>query len=54
MICNEAAMSMKSFLWPFLSYIVQLNNEQRDLFRRWVTLTDHQKELIYQLILEMK
>lgn len=36
------------------SYTVQLNSEQHDLFIRWVSLTDNQKELIYKLIQEMK
>lgn len=36
------------------SHTVQLNNEQHELFNRWISLTDNQKELIYKLIKEKK
>lgn len=36
------------------THTVQLNDEQQDLFNHWVSLTEKQKQLIYDLIKEMK
>lgn len=52
-ICSAFGITLAQFFTED-SYTVQLNAEQRDLFRRWVSLTDSQKELIYKLIKEMK
>lgn len=52
-ICSAFGITLAQFFTED-SYTVQLNSEQRDLFRRWVSLTDIQKELIYKLIQEMK
>lgn len=52
-ICSAFGITLAQFFTED-SYTVQLNSEQRDLFRRWVSLTDSQKELIYKLIQEMK
>lgn len=52
-ICSAFGITLAQFFTED-SCTVQLNSEQRDLFRRWVSLTDNQKELIYKLIQEMK
>ena len=52
-ICSAFGITLAQFFTED-SYTVQLNSEQRDLFVRWVSLTDNQKELIYKLIQEMK
>lgn len=52
-ICSAFGITLAQFFTED-SYTVQLNSEQRDLFHRWVSLTDNQKELIYKLIQEMK
>ena len=33
---------------------VQLSSDQMDLFNQWISLTDKQKQIIYDLIKEMK
>lgn len=52
-ICSAFGITLAQFFTED-SYTVQLNSEQHDLFVRWVSLTDSQKELIYKLIQEMK
>lgn len=52
-ICSAFGITLAQFFTED-SYTVQLNGEQRDLFQRWVSLTNKQKELIYKLIQEMK
>lgn len=52
-ICSAFGITLAQFFTED-SYTVQLNSEQRDLFYRWMSLTDSQKELIYKLIQEMK
>lgn len=52
-ICSAFGITLAQFFTED-SYTVQLNSEQRELFVRWVSLTDNQKELIYKLIQEMK
>jgi len=52
-ICSAFGITLAQFFTED-SYTVQLNSEQRELFNRWVSLTDNQKELIYKLIKEMK
>lgn len=52
-ICTAFGITLAQFFTEDY-YTVQLNNEQMDLFKRWISLTDNQKELIYKLIQEMK
>ncbi len=52
-ICSAFGLSLAQFFTEG-GNIVQLNDEQMQLFRRWLTLTDHQKDLIYKIIDEMK
>ena len=52
-ICSAFGLSLAQFFTEG-SNTVQLNDEQMKLFQRWVTLTEHQKNLIYELIDEMK
>ncbi len=52
-ICSAFGITLAQFFTED-SHTVQLNNEQQELFHHWVSLTDHQKELIYQLMKEMK
>lgn len=52
-ICSAFGISLAQFFTED-SYTVQLNHDQMELFNRWIALTDNQKELIYQLIQEMK
>lgn len=52
-ICSAFGITLAQFFTED-NYTVQLNNEQRELFNRWISLTDTQKELIYKLIEEMK
>lgn len=52
-ICSAFGITLAQFFTED-SYTVQLNNEQRELFNHWISLTDTQKELIYKLIQEMK
>ncbi len=52
-ICSAFGITLAQFFTDD-NHTVQLNNEQRELFNRWVSLTDNQKELIYKLIKEMK
>lgn len=52
-ICSAFGITLAQFFTED-SYTVQLNSEQRNLFYRWMSLTDSQKELIYKLIQEMK
>lgn len=52
-ICSAFGITLAQFFTED-SHTVQLNNEQRELFSCWISLTDNQKELIYKLIKEMK
>lgn len=52
-ICTAFGITLAQFFTEDY-YTVQLNNEQMDLFNRWISLTDNQKKLIYKLIKEMK
>lgn len=52
-ICSAFGITLAQFFTED-SHIVQLNNDQQDLFNQWIALTDNQKDLIYQLIKEMK
>lgn len=52
-ICSAFGITLAQFFTED-SNTVQLNTEQQDLFNQWIALTDNQKNLIYQLIKEMK
>ena len=52
-ICSAFGITLAQFFMED-GCTVQLNSEQWELFNRWVSLTDNQKELIYRLIKEMK
>lgn len=52
-ICSAFGITLAQF-FSDNSFTVQLNNEQLDLFSRWISLTENQKRLIYDLIKEMK
>ena len=52
-ICSAFGITLAQFFSED-NNTVQLNNEQQDLFNHWIALTDNQKDLIYQLIKEMK
>lgn len=52
-ICSAFGITLAQFFTEN-SHTVQLNNEQKDLFDHWISLTENQKELIYRIIKEMK
>ena len=52
-ICSAFGITLAQFFTED-SHTVQLNREQQDLFDRWISLTERQKELIYRIIKEMK
>lgn len=52
-ICSAFGITLSQF-FSDSSLTVQLNSEQLDLFNHWICLTDKQKQLIYDLIKEMK
>lgn len=52
-ICSAFGITLAQFFTED-SNTVQLNSDQRELFNRWIALTDNQKDLIYKLIKEMK
>lgn len=52
-ICSAFGITLAQFFTEETS-TVQLNKEQQNLFNVWVTLTEHQKQIIYSLIKELK
>lgn len=52
-ICSAFGITMAQF-FSDNSLTVQMNSEQLELFSRWISLTENQKKLIYDLIKEMK
>ena len=52
-ICSAFGLTLSQFFTDD-NQTVQLSKEQRDLFDRWITLTEKQKQIIYDLIKEMK
>lgn len=52
-ICSAFGITLAQFFTED-SNTVQLNTEQQDLFNQWIALTDNQKNLIYEIIKEMK
>ena len=51
-ICSAFGITLSQFFTEDLDN-VQLSTEQKDLFDKWITLTEKQKNLIYEIILEM-
>ena len=52
-ICSAFGITLAQF-FSDNNFTVQLSSEQLDLFNRWIYLTENQKQLIYNLIKEMK
>jgi len=52
-ICSAFGITLSQFFSEETSF-VQLNAEQMEFFREWVTLTKNQKNLLSALIKEMK
>ncbi len=52
-ICSAFGITLSQFFDEGL-VSVQLNKEQQEFFNTWVALTEHQKELVYNLIKEFK
>ena len=52
-ICSAFGITLSQFFNEETSTI-QLSKEQQDLFSVWVSLTEHQKQIIYALIKELK
>ena len=53
-ICHAFGISLSQFFADENNNIVQLNDEQFSFFKKWSTLTNAQKEIIYALINEFK
>lgn len=53
-ICHAFGISLSQFFADENNNIVQLNDEQFSFFKKWATLTNSQKEIIYALINEFK
>ena len=52
-ICSAFGITMAQFFTEDASF-VPLSKEQQELFQIWVSLTDKQKQTIYDLIMELK
>ena len=52
-ICSAFGITLAQFFSEETS-IIQLSTEQQELFNVWVSLTEHQKQIIYSLIKELK
>lgn len=52
-ICSAFGISLSQFFCEDASF-VELNEEQQELFNKWITLTDTQKKLIQSLIDELR
>lgn len=50
-ICDAFGITLSQFFSDNSQY-VQLNKEQQQLFNKWLSLTDNQKKLIYDIIKE--
>lgn len=53
-ICHAFGISLSQFFADENNNIVQLNDEQFAFFKKWTTLTNAQKEILYELINEFK
>lgn len=52
-ICSAFGITLSQFFADNMQS-VQLSTDQMDLFNQWISLTDKQKQIIYDLIKEMK
>lgn len=52
-ICSAFGITLSQFFADNMQS-VQLSTDQMDLFNQWISLTDNQKQIIYDLIKEMK
>ena len=52
-ICNAFGITLSQFFAEDLN-IVQLNKEQKEFYNKWISLSNHQKEILDELIKEMK
>jgi transcriptional regulator with XRE-family HTH domain len=52
-ICSAFGITLAQFFNDQTSY-VQLTQEQQEFFNTWISLTDHQKQLLYELVQEFK
>ena len=52
-ICKAFGISLSQFFHEESSF-VELNEEQLDFFKKWLTLTSKQKQLIAELVDEMR
>lgn len=52
-ICDAFGITLSQFFDEGLM-TVQLNNEQKELFSEWITLTKEQKQLLFAIIKEFK
>lgn len=53
-ICHAFGISLSQFFADENNNIVQLSDEQYSFFKKWTTLTNDQKQIIYSLINEFK
>ena len=51
-ICKGFGITLSQFFCD--GNMIELSDEQKDLFDRWVTLTKQQKQILYDLIENMK
>ena len=51
-ICRGFGITLSQFFCE--GNMIELSDEQRDLFGKWVTLTHEQKQLLFELIKNMK
>lgn len=51
-ICSAFGITLAQFFAE--NSLVELTEEQQDLFRRWAALSNEQKELLYNLIKNMR
>lgn len=53
-ICHAFGISLSQFFADENNNFVQLNDEQYSFFKKWTTLTNDQKQILYALINEFK
>ena len=51
-ICKGFGMTLAQFFRT--GNLIELSDEQKELFERWVTLTPEQKQILFELIKNMK
>ncbi|MBO5335844.1 MAG: helix-turn-helix transcriptional regulator [Lachnospiraceae bacterium] len=52
-ICNAFGITLSQFFQEDTAF-VELTDEQKEFFAKWLTLTNTQKQIFYDLINEMK